>query len=188
MSIVSRALQLALVAFGLCVFFSNVVSAQPISARVPHVSIKATNDVCRADEPCELDVTVQNTNAKPMTILAWNNPVDSLADELGVFEVRDSKGNVVDLNYIAVRRVTPPPASDLVEIAPKGSINLKVALKTLSTAEELPAGSKYTVAASGWWQAIWDETKQTVVATHLQKMDGSFSGDFTSNSVPVTKA
>ncbi|KAF3481027.1 uncharacterized protein GIQ15_06374 [Arthroderma uncinatum] len=186
MSILSRALQLAFVALGLCLCFSGLASAQPISARVLAISVKTTNNVCRAGKPCELDVTVRNTSAKkPMTVLAWNNPLDRLADQLGVFEVRDSKGKVVDLSYIQVRRATPPPASDLVEIAPNSSINVKVALRTLSEAE-LPAGTKYTVTATGWWQAIWAETKQTVVANYLQDMSGSFGGDFSSNKAQVT--
>ncbi|KAK2823856.1 hypothetical protein FQN49_007552, partial [Arthroderma sp. PD_2] len=111
MSIISRALQLALIAFGLCLCFSNLASASPISTPALRISIKAAEDVCRADKPCELDVTVRNTNTKkPMTILAWNNPLDSLAEKVGVFEVRDIKtGEVVPLNYAIVRRITPPP-------------------------------------------------------------------------------
>ncbi|KAK2848492.1 hypothetical protein FQN49_005666, partial [Arthroderma sp. PD_2] len=62
-----------------------------------------------------------------------------------------------------------------------------VALQTLSESE-LPAGTKYSITASGWWQAIWDEDKKTVVSTYLQDLSGGFSGDFTSNTVRVTMA
>ncbi|EFR01829.1 hypothetical protein MGYG_04828 [Nannizzia gypsea CBS 118893] len=187
MSVLSRAVQLAFVALGLCLFFSNLVAAQPIAGPSVGVSIKAVNGVCRADKPCELEVTVSNANSKnPATILTWNTPLDSLADQLGVFEVRDTKGAVVPLDFIQVRRMTPPPASDLVEIKPSGSVKVKVALNTLSTAE-LPAGTKYTVKATGWWQAVWNLPKQEVVKTHLQEQSGAFSGDFNSNTVQVTK-
>ncbi|KAM5434187.1 hypothetical protein McanMca71_002512 [Microsporum canis] len=188
MSVLSRAIQLAFIAFGLCLCFSNLVSAQPISAPSLGVSVKTTNGVCRASKPCEIEVTVRNNNSKkPVTVLAWNNPLDSLAEQLGVFEVRDSTGNVVPLDYIMVRRITPPPPSELVEIKPSGSIKVKVALQTLSNAE-LPAGSKYSVTATGWWQANWDENKEKVIATHLQELSGAYSGAFNSNTVQVTKA
>lgn len=187
MSVLSRAVQLAFVALGLCLFFFNLVAAQPIAGPSLGVSVKSVNGVCRASKPCELEVTVRNTNTKkPATVLNWNTPLDPYADQLGVFEVRDSKGAVVPLDFIQIRRITPPPASDLVEIKAASSVKVKVALETLSRAE-LPAGTKYTITATGWWQAVWDQPKEQVVQSHLQELSGAFSGNFNSNSVQVTK-
>ncbi|EEP83033.1 predicted protein [Uncinocarpus reesii 1704] len=153
------------------------------SSPLPRVSIQAVRDTLPAGEPCELEVTVHNDDAEStMTILGWNNPLDSMAVILGVFEIHDKEtGNLVEMDRIQVSRMLPPPPEQLVEIAPRASEKLHVVLTGVS----LSPGRMYSIRAKGWWQSIWHLSKDEVIEKYLKDQSGAVSGDFLSNSVEV---
>ncbi|WEW60291.1 hypothetical protein PRK78_005776 [Emydomyces testavorans] len=158
-------------------------SAPAPSFSLPRVSITPTRDVLGTGQSVEIDVTVHNDNEDtPLTILSWNNPLDTMAAILGVFELRDKETDeLVEMDRIQVSRMLPPPPEHLVEIPPKGSEKAHAVLKGAS----LSRGHTYSVCAKGWWQSIWNLPKDEVIEKYLADQSGAVSGDFLSNTVDV---
>lgn len=142
--------------------------------------ITPTRDTVPAGEPCEVKVTVQNTDDSEVTLLKWGNPLDSTASVTGVFEIRDLTANTaVNTDIIKFMRKMPPSPDDLAEIGPHSSTTTLVNFKML----KLTAGHKYSIRAKGWWQAVWQLPESEVVKEHLNSISGGLSGNFASNTI-----
>ncbi|KAL1955651.1 hypothetical protein VTO42DRAFT_8196 [Malbranchea cinnamomea] len=168
----------------------NRNSSSISTADIPlFIALQPINSELKPDEPCTLDIAVQNTdgNNSVLTFLTWDTPLDPHAGVLGVFEIHDEDDPSVKINtqIIAIRRKLPPPPEDFVEIAAQQTLSARVMLDQV----DLPAGRRYAIRAKGWWQAVWEATKEEVLADAEkaeQLSGGAMSGVFVSESVIVS--
>ncbi|KAF3483648.1 uncharacterized protein GIQ15_02972 [Arthroderma uncinatum] len=159
-------------------------SSNKMATSLPQISIRPAHDAVSKDQKPEVKVTVENPSDSPVTLLKWNTVLDTLAPSLGVFQLRDLTANEdVELNIMMVRRQLPAKESDLVEIEANGTIETTVTFQSL----ELKCGHKYSVQATGFWQAVWNMSKADVVSGHLDQLSGGANGDFASNTVEFSQ-
>ncbi|RYP47852.1 hypothetical protein DL768_006169 [Monosporascus sp. mg162] len=106
--------------------------------------------------PPRITFGVTNTSPRPVTVLAWDSPLDPLALQLGRVAVTPSGGGQRPLDFptVQVRRRMPPAPEDLVTIEPGETAENEVVLReALLPPERL--GRRATVVCRGGWAAVW---------------------------------
>ncbi|KAL4978858.1 hypothetical protein BDW66DRAFT_148713 [Aspergillus desertorum] len=173
-------LLLAAAVFYVFSFFTVMSATTPdLEVRLQSPSIPAT---FAPPIPLTIQLSVHNKGESPVTVLRWGSPLDERASVLGLFEIRDAESEeVVALNTVKFARQLPPPTEDFVEIAPGGEVDAEVKIPLVP----LEQGKKYTVKAKGCWQAVWQQPLGDVPQENLDKLSGSFRGEYSSKEVPV---
>ncbi|RYP68158.1 hypothetical protein DL770_008493 [Monosporascus sp. CRB-9-2] len=105
--------------------------------------------------PPRITFGVTNTSPRPVTVLAWDSPLDPLALQLGRVAVTPSGDRQpLDFPTVQVRRRMPPGPDDLVTIEPGETAENEVVLReALLPPERL--GGRATVVCRGDWAAVW---------------------------------
>ncbi|KAL0938307.1 uncharacterized protein CTRU02_204917 [Colletotrichum truncatum] len=139
--------------------------------------------------PPTLALSVTNDHTFPLTILRWNTPLDPLALQLGVLSVTpEGKDAPLELDTIALRRVMPPPAEDLITLQPGDSKEQEIILReTMLPFDKL--GKTPRVAAKGKWQTVWPTTAEKLSQETIEKLqfgEGVLTGEFATEAIEVT--
>ncbi|RYO96008.1 hypothetical protein DL765_011746 [Monosporascus sp. GIB2] len=106
--------------------------------------------------PPRVTFGVTNTSPRPVTVLAWESPLDPLALQLGRVAVTPAGGGGRPLEFptAQVRRRMPPGPEDLITIEPGETAENEVVLReALLPPERL--GRRATVVCRGAWAAVW---------------------------------
>lgn len=141
--------------------------------------------------PPTVTLSVTNDHTSPLTVLRWNTPLDPLALAVGVLSVTpEGEDAPLELDLIALRRLMPPPADDIVTIQPGESREQEVVLRETALPFDR-LGKTPRVAAKGKWQVVWPTTADKLSEETLEKLqfgDGVLSGDFETEAIEVTFA
>lgn len=129
--------------------------------------------------PPVLKVHVENkSKTSPLTILAWNTPLDNNAVALGMFSFKEQTSQqYLPCRNIKLNRNTPPPDSAYIEIAAGATYDVDYEVSPPDV--ELERGGEYEIKATGVWGGVWKGTKEDVRGSH------GFTGEFESNSIIV---
>lgn len=152
------------------------------------ISLRQTSSV----EPITLALSVRNNNPFPITILAWDSPLDPLALQLGLLAITPFQSSTpLDVPEIKVARKNPPNEESLVEVgARETSPENEVVFKEMLVGKLLKdlQVDKASVTCQGTWRAVWAASKSELGEDSLQKMgaDGkAVSGEFRSGKVVI---
>ncbi|EKG20508.1 hypothetical protein MPH_02231 [Macrophomina phaseolina MS6] len=148
-----------------------------------HISLSQT-----ASSPPTLSLAVTNTHpSSPLTLLTWNTPLDPLALQLGLLEVRAAGAHEpLPLATIKVSRKLPPGADSLVTLAPGESRAQEVVLREPIVPLKRAEGGKVAVVARGVWRAVWmgADVSEDAVA-RMGEGEAVLSGEWETESVVV---
>ncbi|KAL4915667.1 hypothetical protein BDW62DRAFT_188048 [Aspergillus aurantiobrunneus] len=165
--------------FSFLTTMSTECTSPKLAVRLNHPSIPASFSPPVA---VSIQLSVLNNAESPTTLLNWGTPLDSRANVLGVFEIRDSDSDeIVTLDTIKFARKLPPPKEDFIQIPPGGAVEAEVILPRVPLLE----GHRYSIQAKGWWQAVWEKPLEDVPTDDLEKLTGAERGEFQSEVVPV---
>lgn len=149
------------------------------------VTISAVASSLEGDVPLKVDVTVRNNADHPVTVLAWDTPLDPQAGLLGVFEAIDATTNdTVPLPTARFARQLPPPPESFVEIGSHEDYKITTIVPTIGV---ITPGTEYKLEAKGSWRAVWPKTKDAISTETLNNMVNGNAGEFKSNEVTVKK-
>ena len=149
------------------------------------VSISAVASSLQGDTPLKVDVTVRNNAEHPVTVLAWDSPLDPQAGLLGIFEaVNVNTKSTLQLPTARFARQLPPPPESFVEIGSHEDYKSTTVLPTIGL---ISTGAEYRLEAKGSWRAVWSGTKDAIDEKTLNAMVNANSGEFISNEVTVKK-
>lgn len=141
-----------------------------------------------AAAPLTIVATVTNTNDKPVTVLEYDSPLDSLALQLGLLKITpEGATEPMELPIIQFRRVWPPSKDSLITIPAGGSAKNEIPLKEpLIKPQDL--SGKPSVKLVGQWRAVWEGGKAGISEASLDDPIGRgdvFTGDFASDSLEL---
>ncbi|RYO76273.1 hypothetical protein DL766_005746 [Monosporascus sp. MC13-8B] len=136
--------------------------------------------------PPKVTFGVTNMSPRPVTVLAWESPLDPLALQLGRVAVTPSGGGRQPLDFptVQVRRRMPPGPDDLVTIEPGETAENEVVLReALLPPERL--GSRATAVCRGSWAAVWpglraadvDERARAELGANKDAVKGSYESE-----------
>lgn len=151
------------------------------------ISVRKTSS-----DPPALGVTVKNNNSVPVTILAWNSPLDPLALSLGVLSITPSGSSTpLDIPEIKVSRKFPPGEDALIELgAGQTSKENEVELKEMLVGKELREKQveKAFVKCKGEWRAVWAVSRKDLDSESIEKMgtdEKASSGKYESDDFEI---
>lgn len=151
------------------------------------ISVRKTSS-----DPPTLGVTVKNNNSVPVTILAWNSPLDPLALSLGVLSITPSGSSTpLDIPEIKVSRKFPPGEDALIELgAGETSKENELELKEMLVGKELREKQveKALVRCKGEWRAVWAMSRKDLDSESIEKMgtdEKASSGKYESDDFEI---
>lgn len=137
--------------------------------------------------PPRITFSVTNNSSRPLTILAWDTPLDPLALQLGRATVsvltpgrtdeEQQPPQPLDLPIIQIRRKMPPGPEALVTIEPGATAENDVVLReALVPPEKLleiaAAGARLSVACRGRWTTVWPGRAENVTEEMRKELSG----------------
>lgn len=151
------------------------------------ISVRKTSS-----DPPTLGVIVKNNNSVPVTILAWNSPLDPLALSLGVLSITPSGSSTpLDIPEIKVSRKFPPGEDALIELgAGETSKENELELKEMLVGKELREKQveKALVKCKGEWRAVWAMRRIDLAPENIEKMgtdEKAMSGKYESDDFEI---
>ncbi|KAI1826814.1 hypothetical protein F4861DRAFT_16436 [Xylaria intraflava] len=154
----------------------SVLSALKVSVRQASTS------------PPQLTIGVTNTYSSPITVLAWESPLDPLALQLGLLSfIPKGEDAPIKIPRIMVRRRMPPDDDAYVTISPGQTEERDVPLnKPLIPLEKFQG--KIEVVCKGDWKGAWTSKKEDMPAEALKQAGAdaaALKGKFESEPVEI---
>ncbi|KAI0198875.1 hypothetical protein F4808DRAFT_247565 [Astrocystis sublimbata] len=137
--------------------------------------------------PPKLKIAVTNTHPSPVTVFAWNSPLDALAVQLGLLAFTPEGKDAINIPTIQVRRLMPPGDDAYVTIAPGETEEREVLLKKPMVPVDQLQG-KVKVVCKGEWKAVWAAKKEEISAEALKNTsadENALQGNFESEAVEM---
>lgn len=152
------------------------------------ISVRKTSS-----DPPTLGATVKNNNSVPVTIFAWDSPLDPLALSLGVLSITPSGSSTpLDIPEIKVSRKLPPGEDALIELgAGQTSKENELELKEMLVGKELRERQveKALVKCKGEWRAVWAMSRKDLDQESIEKMgtdEKASSGEYESDNFEIS--
>ena len=155
-------------------------SSNPISG------LSVTLEQVKGASPPTVKATVKNNNDRPVSVLTYNSPLESLAIPLGFVQVTpEGAKEPLDLAGLQIRRMWPPVRDDITEIAAGGSASAELPFNPMAVPPE-KMGKKNTVQIVGEWMAVYDVPKKDITDEMLDKTPrggNTYMGDYKSDKI-----
>lgn len=137
-----------------------------------HVSLRQTSR-----SPPAVAVTVTNGGAGPLTVLAWDSPLDPLALQLGLVRITP-EGAPAPLDLPAVRagRRLPPGEGSLVSLAPGEGRENHVVLAGPAVPPGAVGGGRggrARVEVGGRWSRVWPGPREELTEAQIADLGGA---------------
>jgi hypothetical protein len=154
------------------------------SSPIPGLSV--TLEQVKGASPPTLKATVKNNNNRPVSVLTYNSPLESLAIPLGFVQVTpEGAKEPLKLGDLQIRRMWPPRRDDITEIAAGRSASAELPFKPMAVPPE-KMGKKNTVQIVGEWMAVYDVPKKDITDEMLDKTPRggkTYTGDYKSDKI-----
>ena len=133
---------------------------------------------------------VANIGSGPVTILAWDSPLDPLALQLGLLSLTPvGSDGPLDIPAVKISRQVPPEEDSLITIDPGSSQENKIIFKEPIVPLDILKGSQVDVECKGRWRSIWSAKRSELSAETINALgigdETAFKGDFQSNHVEI---
>ncbi|KAH8682614.1 hypothetical protein BX600DRAFT_544955 [Xylariales sp. PMI_506] len=147
---------------------------------MPHDPLSDLVISVRKSAEFTLTVSVTNQGDGPLTILAWESPLDPAALQLGVVKLQVA-GSPLDIPTIHIRRKVPPSPESLVTIEPGQAAEQQIRLgEPLVSPDRLTGEVK--VLLEGRWVAVWQVRREDLEPRMLENIgvgeEGGLTGPF----------
>lgn len=133
-----------------------------------------------ANRNLEISLTVHNQFDHPVTILAWDSPLDPCCGALGIVEIVDTTTDTpLPIDKILFNRQMPPSPESFVQInSDDGATNVVSVPDVI-----LDSGKDYRIVIKGRWKAVWDDAMEGIDASSLENLTGAFAGEFVADHI-----
>lgn len=133
-----------------------------------------------ANQKLEIILTVHNQFDHPVTILAWDSPLDPRCGVLGIVEIVDTTtDSPLAFDKVLFNRQMPPSPESFVQINSDDGATNVVSVPDVT----LDSGKDYRIVIKGRWKAVWDDAMEGIDASSLEKLTGAFTGDFVADHI-----
>ncbi|KAM4062353.1 hypothetical protein HRG_011144 [Hirsutella rhossiliensis] len=123
--------------------------------------------------PPTVRATVTNKNYFPVTIVAYQSPLDQLALQLGMLSITPAGSKTpLELRVVKVKRVWPPPEGSLIVIQPGASATNDMVIQEPTVPMD-KLDRKATVVFSGDWIAVWPRPRNQISKSEIENASES---------------